>query len=152
MSTTTSNLELIKYESTDNVSPLGYNLNFDKIDSEIANLKSDYIVNTGTNDNWTWRKWNSGRCEVFGTSGHMDISGWNSYGALYWIDLTSPVLPFKVRNPNCYVTIERSSQGLYFTAPWSISSNNCLNFHLISADPNDTFSGYTRYFISGWWN
>lgn len=97
MSSLTNNLELVKYDIDDKVTPSGFNNNFDKIDTAIQNLKEDYVVAQGTEKtptggsmqpvNWHWRKWASGLAECWGETTSTDYSvnnawsGW-AYGVL----------------------------------------------------------------------
>lgn len=64
MSTITNNLELVKYDASDKITPVGYNQNFDKIDDAIGNLSVDYIVSQGEQDGWYYRRWKSGFIEL----------------------------------------------------------------------------------------
>lgn len=86
MSTTTNmGIELI--DGSDYISPDPINNGFTKLDA----LGVDYIVETGTNGEWWYRKWNSGRAECgidskrfdTGTS-HDWASNWYLYGPLSW--------------------------------------------------------------------
>ena len=43
---------------------------------------ADYVVEEGTEDIWTYRKWNSGIAECWGTF-QCVITGWNAWGSLY---------------------------------------------------------------------
>lgn len=65
MSSLTSNLNLVKYDVSDKITPLGYNQNFDKIDDAISKLQTDFIVSQGTQDVWRYRRWNSGLSELW---------------------------------------------------------------------------------------
>lgn len=62
MSTTTTNLELIKPEATDNVSLSDYNFNLDTIDTAMV----DYVIESGTSGIWKYKKMASGEFELFG--------------------------------------------------------------------------------------
>lgn len=92
MASYTSNLNLVKYDIGDKVTPSGYNDNFTKIDNAITDLKVDYIVAQGiqnaSNGNlpsitWTYRKWASGIAECWGEASSTTYgidqawSGWN---------------------------------------------------------------------------
>lgn len=75
MATYTPNLNLVKYDVDDKVTPSGYNENFTKIDNAFQELKVDYVVAQGTQSisngqqpsiTWTYRKWDSGIAECWG--------------------------------------------------------------------------------------
>lgn len=83
MSTTTSNLELIKQSVTDNVNVESLNANFDILDSEISALKADYVLSSGVekinNVEWTYRRWNSGVMECWGNTENFNAT-YSSWG------------------------------------------------------------------------
>ena len=83
MSTLTTNLNLIKYELTDNVTPSGYNDNFDTIDTQITGLKVDFIVAQGIENGWIYRRWNSGVAECWRNVEHSNISVTTAWGSIY---------------------------------------------------------------------
>lgn len=52
------------------------------IDKVTNALKADYIVEQGTSGDWTYRKWNSGKIEAWGSQ---------SYGSLVGVVWASPI-------------------------------------------------------------
>lgn len=73
MSATTPNLGLIKPELNDNISPEPFNSNFEILDTEIGELKKDYVISQGVSGIWYYRKWANGTYECWakttGTTG-----------------------------------------------------------------------------------
>jgi hypothetical protein len=79
----TTNLGIEKLNSSDYVSVDPINNAFDKLDA----LGADYVIESGTSDDWWYRKWKSGRAECgvdiknFGT-----VSYKTAWGSLYRSD------------------------------------------------------------------
>ena len=65
MSTLTPHLQLTKPDMNENVSPKDFNQNFDVIDEEVHELKTDYVVAQGIQKGWGYRRWSSGIAECW---------------------------------------------------------------------------------------
>ena len=65
MAELTTNLGLIKPGTTENVNVMDINANWETIDKEITDLKTDYVVAYGTEKEWTYVRWDSGRMECY---------------------------------------------------------------------------------------
>ena len=81
MSTLTDHLQLVKPESIENVSVTVLNKNFDTIDDEIHKVQTDYIIATGEQNGWMYRRWASGICECWGTVNVKNANGFAAGGA-----------------------------------------------------------------------
>ncbi len=67
-----------------------------KINEKLIGIE-DYIIETGKNDNWQWRKWKSGRIELTGTIQYTNLSITTaSMGTYYGAEKNSP-LPFNIK-------------------------------------------------------
>lgn len=109
MSTTTTNLELIKPEATDNVSLSDYNFNLDTIDTAIHNIEDnmvDYIIEKGQIDLggstgiWNVTKRADGTCEALLTVRRGNYFTETANGISYTsdIDVTVP--------PNLFISVD----------------------------------------------
>lgn len=83
MATMTANLQLVKPELTDNISPAGFNKNFDIIDEEITGLKTDYVVAQGQQNDWIYRRWASGVLECW-TRSNQTSKNFNNTGCSHY--------------------------------------------------------------------
>lgn len=55
---------------------------------------ADYVVEQGSNNFWTWRKWSSGIAELWAVSGIDQLQISSAWGSMYygtWMDLASNV-------------------------------------------------------------
>lgn len=60
---------------------------------------ADFITDTGTANGWYYKIYASGRCELYQSSIHRDVSITSSWGSLYEsTKLTAPSYPFTVKN------------------------------------------------------
>lgn len=148
----TTNLNLHSWIDTDSVDFEEINENFSKLDA----ASNDYVVDHGSNAYWSWRKWNSGRCELWGTSGQASSSEtnvWTQYGSLYYREASSPELPFAVYDIATYISPLSYGSGIYFACPYESAGtvDNYIQFHLVSLTNNVTFAGFIRYFVVGRW-
>lgn len=152
-SNVTTNLNLHTWLETDVVDFEEMNDNFNKIDA----ANKDYVVENGTNDFWTYRKWASGRCELYGTSSHQNVTDWQTYGNAVYKYLTSPSYPITVNDPHVLSVTPmvkpnsgEEGYGLYYATVRDGDSDK-VSFYLVSAKSDDTFTGLIRYHVTGWW-
>ena len=82
-------------------------LNDKKLFTKILNaLSVDYIVEQGTSGSWTYRKWNSGIAECWGT--FTEVKGFTSWNSnMYVCDMTSVSYPTNlfIAKPLCFANI-----------------------------------------------
>lgn len=93
MSSVTKTLNLIKPEATDNMSPAIFASNFDILDSEIDNLKKDYVIAQGSQGSWEYRRWASGIAECWIGSYVVNLAfgaQWGGAPNIYSGDIASP--------------------------------------------------------------
>lgn len=87
MATITSNLRLTKIDVDDNISPIAINENMEKIDEAFGNISTDYVVAQGVQEDWIYRRWNSGLAECW-------YSGTGNTGAWRWWSTKSDWLQY----------------------------------------------------------
>lgn len=109
MATVTTNFEFNKPEVTDNVSPTPYNDNFDKLDTILAEMNTDYVVSQGVQDDWIWRRWSSGLFECYTTISLKNQSITSTIGSMRYVS-ANVSLPFT-----------------FTSTPWVIGSANAKN-------------------------
>lgn len=146
MATTTPNLQLIKPELGDNISPEPMNENMDKLDEVYGTLTTDYVVAQGIQGNWRYRRWFSGLAECWyvgeGNTGNWrwwsTKSDWLQYGSnVIYVNypLAFSELPIEFASATCSgtdcwldrtggQTIDRSS-NYYVTTQGDTVKNAC---------------------------
>lgn len=117
-------------------------------------LKVDYVVEQGTSDIWTYRKWNSGIAECWG---YKTISTtFASWGSWYYISVTGDNYPtglftivtsvqgqLTVSNADTISSIVQRSVNLAVTAP------NITGVRPTA--PSGTYTGYGYWYAIGKW-
>ena len=78
----------------------------------------DYVVETGTSDIWTYRKWDSGAAECWGTIAPTSISITGTWGSIYIKDDAIP----RVYYPFEFIDVPVVSMSLYNT------TGNCWSY------------------------
>lgn len=97
---------------------------------------ADYVVEQGSNNFWTWRKWSSGIAELWAVSGIDQLQISSAWGSMYygtWMDLPSNVEARKY--PFAFITapsVSASYSGGYSDA-WLISVFKASDDPLTSA-------------------
>ena len=94
---------------------------------------ADYIVETGASNGWTWRKWNSGRMELYGTASH------NPTALNDGVNSMTVTMPVSFVNSNFRVLLTPAKCGLLVTRFGDCASNNDITH------TNNTFVLSYRY-------
>lgn len=88
-----------------------YGIKYERVappQTEIA----DYIVEQGTSGIWTYRKWNSGIAECWGTY-HWNITSWTKWGEIYYSNgsgnINYPSRLFKTSTAPTAIAVGRSN-------------------------------------------
>jgi hypothetical protein len=89
------------------------------LEGKIGQLSNDYIVAQGTSGIWSYRKWNSGIAECWGTTANntVDING--PWGAIYHNNGAIPSIsyPFAfIERPNFFATPVVDNYGYWLLA------------------------------------
>lgn len=165
----TNNMSLVKYDADDKVTPNGYDSNFDKIDEAITELRGDYIVAQGTqttttsdtNPNpltWTYRKWDSGIAECWGSDVSGDYSIYVAWDGWYYSTLHRRPYPIEFIEP----PVEQFTQNLVEIStgdPYTSVSGCFLSptatqtgeYRVFRPNSKDGIKSYMRYYVIGRW-
>jgi hypothetical protein len=144
----TTNLNMALISSTDTFSPETLNTNFEYLDK----VGVDYVVEQGTKDGWTYRKWNSRRIEMWRT---MTRSGVTVNAGSYFNIAVS--LPFTLGvNWNGYSQprpIISVNGGVAEEAQSFISYTHCdsntLDAWIYTGGADGSKTVYANYYVEG---
>jgi len=78
----------------------------------------DFVVEVGASNGWTWRKWNNGRMELYGTASH------NPTAVNDGINSMTVTMPVSFVNTSFIVTLTPAKCGLLVTRFGDCASNN----------------------------
>ena len=96
----------------------------DQIEQNTEALSIDYIVEQGTSGVWTYRKWNSGIAELWGTTTSANYNMTTSYGGTYYGTATITISP-KIFTSVTALSVNRANggQGTVWTSPYGSYAN-----------------------------
>lgn len=124
----------------------------DAINAAVAQAKTetlaalgDYVIEEGTSGNWKYRKWNSGRVEMWGSYSFSAKQGTSWAAGLYYTDetISFPAGIFTAA-PRKYVT-PNSSQWAAYSA-WG-SSTSALIVRFTKPNSNNSAGGAYIYLV-----
>lgn len=124
--------------------PDGITLNSQKL--------ADFVVEQGASGVWTYRKWNSGRVDVYGYENISNMPCVNTLGGWYRTDvIQAPAYPFTITSPNVVVSYESSGYGALVWQTTTNTSARPADYYLIRPTTTTIASGTVRWHISGKW-
>ena len=81
---------------------------------------SDFIVETGASNGWTWRKWNGGRMELYGTASH------NPTALNDGVNTTTVTMPVSFVNSGFVVFLTPAKCGLLVSSFGDCNGSNAI--------------------------
>lgn len=154
MATLTSNFEFNKPETTDNISPIPYNDNFDKLDEVLSEMTTDYIVGQGVQGDWTWRRWSSGVLECYTTISLTNQSITSKIGVLYYV-LANIALPFTFSDTTPWVIGTANAKGntkALLSVNIRNTSSTAIDYCVVSASSLKGVAVDVDLYVRGTWN
>lgn len=113
---------------------------------------ADFVVELGASGVWTYRKWNSGRVDVYGYENISNMPCTNTLGGWYRTDvIQAPAYPFAITSPNVVVSYESSGYGALVWQTTTNTSARPADYYLIRPTTTTIASGTVRWHISGKW-
>ena len=85
-----------------------------------GNKMGDFIVEAGSSNGWTWRKWNGGRMELYGTASHNPTALNNG------VNTMTVTLPVSFVNTNFTVLLTPAKCGLLVSSFGDCNSSNAI--------------------------
>ena len=113
----------------------------------------DFVVEQGESGGWTYRKWNSGRVELYGTEEIIDEPCNIALGGWYRTAVnTEPMAyPFSVRYPNVNVSYDSAGYGALVWQTTESANFRPPNYYLIRPLSTTIANGYVRWQVNGYW-
>ena len=111
---------------------------------------ADFVVEQGTSGIWSYRKWNSGRCELYGQ--HTKTTAINTQqSGVYRSEVITVDLPFNVYDITPFVDCCEISAWASTTTYRVIDGNTSITYVLLSGATYASYEWNTRIHISGRW-
>lgn len=116
---------------------------------------ADFVVETGTSGIWTYRKWNSGIAELWGTTQKANYNLTTKYGEIYYTSVTLAVESGVFTSINS-ISVNRANggQGTVWCSPYSEYSsiiNGTLNMYVSNGTSISNFPLSFSIDIKGRW-
>lgn len=116
---------------------------------------SDYVIEQDTSGIWTYRKWNSGIAECWGTHTHS-VTSWGTWGSLYeGMPVTYATYPTNlfISTPLVMIINATTANGicgieLYNGSP---SKDQTPNFHFLRPSTGSALTAYANIYAKGRW-
>ena len=109
---------------------------------------SDHVVEQGADSTWVYRKWNSGKCELYGRT-HMHTSVSYQEGGVYRSDQLSVALPFTVYN--CHAWVDCNDLKAWASRGPTETSTNTLTYVIWRGLSFEEYDWYIEWFVVGNW-
>ena len=110
---------------------------------------TDFVVEQGTTEIWTYRKWNSGIAECWGFWQEEGIAIKTPQRGAYMSALMTETLPFVFYGTS--IISGHVSNSMWFGNTWVSSGTNTLNYTISRVTEADSDSCDIRMFIIGKW-
>lgn len=118
-------------------------------------LIADYMVETGSNGEWTWQKYNSGIVKLFCIHryNNYEIACKTAYGNYYCSAELALSLPISlVNHEEAAVSVSISGAGVEFPAKVRLTATNKVTYRWCNGSPYDIYgSPLVSVQITGYW-
>ena len=114
---------------------------------------SDWVIEQGTSDTWFYRKWNSGRCELYGYQNTGVVACNTALGNMYRTDvITAPSFPFTVYSPKLVSSYESEGYGAFIWHTTLTKITNPPDYYLVRPTSSNAIHGKVHFHVQGTWN
>jgi hypothetical protein len=115
-------------------------------------LLADYVIEEDSSGSWSYRKWYSGKVDLWGTLDIDSLPCNNALGGWYRTAVqSSPSFPFSIINPIVTVTYESAGFGALVWATTNTNTSKPFDFYLIRPTSSAAITGRVNYSVSGSW-
>ena len=123
-----------------------------KDSEEPLTVAADFVVEQGTSGTWYYRKWNSGRAELYGYQNVSDIACTAALGNMYRTAvITPPSFPFTVYSPKIVATYESEGYGAFLWPTTLTTIAKPFNYYLVRPTSSTGITGKVNFHIQGEW-
>lgn len=118
----------------------------------VNNEELEYVVEQASNGTWFYRKWSSGRVELYGYQNISNLACNTALGGWYRTAVqTAPSFPFTVYNPKAVAAYESAGYGALFWPTTRTTESKPTDFYLIRPVSSSGITGVVNFYITGTW-
>lgn len=118
--------------------------------NNIKKLSTDYVIETGDTDIWTYRKWSNGDIELWGVYDIAELSCTTAFGGLYRTsNITTPIFPYQLTDVSLVASYESDDHGALLWAVSSTTSSEPPNYYLVCPASGTIASGKITFHVFG---
>ena len=113
----------------------------------------DFVVDRGTSGSWTYKKWNSGTCELWCSVSVSNLDCKTALGSMYRTnEISTPSFPFTVTNPNIVSSYESPGYGaMLWPTGTTTTTTKPTNYYLVRPTSTTIVSGTINLQVKGKW-
>lgn len=112
----------------------------------------DFVTEQGSKDNWFYRKWNSGRVELYGYQNVSNAACDTALGGMYRTAvINAPAFPFTVYSPKMVASYESEGYGAFIWHTTLTTNNKPANYYLVRPTSSSGITGKVNFHIQGSW-
>ena len=118
----------------------------------VTTYEKDYVIETGTSGNWTYRKWAGGKAECWGYPS-VSSAPTSSYGNLFYSgahEFTFPSGLF-VAGPTIEIVVERHVNGLYWSSIYTSNASKVSSYLASARSEGTTATSWFHIIATGRW-
>lgn len=110
-----------------------------------------YIVESGTSDIWTYRKWSNGDAECWGRKSYSGTTS-TTWGSLYALPCDSPTYPFTFTSLPCVKrSITQSTGNSCWISGWSVESTSSSGTFALVRPTSSKLNVVVNFYVTGKW-
>ena len=112
----------------------------------------DYVIEQGSEGTWFYRKWYSGRAELYGYQNISDMACNTALGSMYrTVVVAAPSFPFTVYSPKTVTSYESDGYGAFIWHTTLTTNYNPPSYYLVRPTSSSGITGKVNFHIQGSW-
>ena len=112
----------------------------------------DYVIEQGTQGTWFYRKWYSGRAELYGYQNISNMACNTALGSMYrTVVVAAPSFPFTVYSPKTVTSYESDGYGAFIWHTTLTTNDNPPSYYLVRPTSSSGITGKVNFHIQGSW-
>jgi hypothetical protein len=113
---------------------------------------ADFVTAEGSSGTWYYRKWNSGRVELYGYQNVSNVACTAALGSMYRTAVqTPPSFPFTVYSPKLVSSYESDGYGAFIWHTTLTTNSKPPDYYLVRPTSSAGITGKVHFHVQGSW-